>query len=140
MAGVAYIIWPQFANAPQIDDPSATERVSEQKNVPVDEQFATLITYTDGGYSPQTVSIKKGQTVRFVNNAERQDTWPASAIHPTHSIYPQKTDSDCLGSSFDPCHGLKPGEFWEFTFNEVGEWGFHDHLHPSKFGKILVTE
>lgn len=100
----------------------------------------TEIVYTGGGYEPASVTIKKGETVRFVNNATSQDTWPASAVHPTHSVYPEKSSADCLGSAFDACRGLKPGESWEFTFGEAGEWRFHDHAHPSKTGVVIVVE
>ena len=100
----------------------------------------TIIAYTSDGFSPANVTIKKGETVRFINNDSRQETWPASAVHPTHAVYPQKSSTDCLGSSFDACRGLKPGESWDFTFDVVGAWGFHDHLHPSKWGKITVTQ
>lgn len=99
-----------------------------------------VITYTEAGYEPKSLTVKKGETVRFINDAASQETWPASAVHPTHSIYPEKSASDCLGSSFDACRGLKPGEFWDFTFGNVGEWRFHDHLHASKTGVVVVTE
>ena len=99
----------------------------------------TVITFTDAGFEPSTVAIKKGQTVRWMNNSST-NTWPASAVHPTHSIYPQKSASDCLGSSFDACRGLAKGETWDFTFNDVGTWKFHDHLHASKTGSVTVTE
>ncbi len=102
-----------------------------------DNPFEALVSYTESGFSPASVTIKRGQTVRFVNNAGRE-TWPASAFHPTHGVYPEKSGSDCLGSSFDACRGLKPGEFWEFTFNTVGSWKYHDHLSASKTGTIVV--
>src|SRR3989344_2564675 len=100
---------------------------------------ATVITYTDTGFVPSSVTIKKGQSVRWMNNSG-SGVWPASAVHPTHSIYPQKSASDCLGSSFDSCRGLAKGESWDFAFNSVGEWRFHDHLHASKTGVVNVTE
>lgn len=97
------------------------------------------ISYTENGYEPAEVTIKKGQAVRWVNNSSAE-MWPASAVHPTHSIYPQKSDSDCLGSSFDACRRMSPGESYEFTFNERGDWKFHDHVRPSKTGIVHVTE
>lgn len=98
-----------------------------------------VISFTDNGYSPTSVTIKKGQTVRFVNNAT-VETWPASANHPSHTVYPEKTAGDCLGSAFDACRGLKSGESWDFTFNSIGSWGFHDHLHANKRGTVVVTQ
>ncbi len=59
-------------------------------------------------------------------------------MHPTHTKYPET--GGCIGSKFDACKGYAPGTNWEFTFNEVGVWGFHDHLYPQFTGKITVTE
>ncbi len=100
---------------------------------------ATVITYTDAGFNPSSVTIKKGQVVRWMNNSGAS-VWPASAVHPTHGLYPQKSSSDCLGSSFDACRGLAKGESWDFIFNLVGDWKFHDHLNVSKTGVVKVTE
>jgi plastocyanin len=114
----------------------ADENVTEAvvSNVP-----AVVIKFTEAGYVPATVIIKKGQTMRWTNEALTK-TWPASASHPTHTVYPVKSDSDCLGSSFDACKGLSQGESWDFTFDVVGDWKFHDHLNPSKWGSVTVTE
>ena len=102
------------------------------------DPYDVLVAYTDAGYSPAEVTIQKGQRVRFVNRST-EPTWPASAIHPTHSLYPGKEAPDCLGSAFDACRGLVQGEFWAFTFNHAGEWRYHDHLYASKTGVIIVT-
>lgn len=98
-----------------------------------------VISFTSNGYEPSMVTVKRGDTVRFVNNSTL-DTWPASANHPTHTVYPQKSADDCLGSTFDACRGLKPGESWDFTFTEAGTWGFHDHLHANRRGSVVVTQ
>ena len=121
--------------AAMMEDGTITEEEAMMEKAP-----AATIAYTEGGYAPASVTIKKGETVRFANNTTAEDTWPASSVHPTHSVYPEKSSADCLGSAFDACRGLKPGESWEFTFNEVGEWRFHDHIHASKTGLVVVTE
>lgn len=97
------------------------------------------IVYTDDGYVPNEVTVKKGEAVRWINRSSR-DMWPASAVHPTHSLYPEKSDTDCLGSSFDACEYLPPDSRWEYTFQEVGDWRFHDHIRPSKTGIVHVDE
>ncbi|MBI2618146.1 hypothetical protein HYW58_01715 [Candidatus Kaiserbacteria bacterium] len=96
-----------------------------------------VVTYTDGGFSPTPVTVKRGGVVRFVNQSSGM-MWVASAIHPTHSLYPEKTASDCLGSAFDQCRASGAGETWEFTFNETGTWGYHNHVQASKTGKVTV--
>ncbi|OGG56594.1 hypothetical protein A2680_04620 [Candidatus Kaiserbacteria bacterium RIFCSPHIGHO2_01_FULL_55_37] len=103
------------------------------------DPYDVLITYTTDGYSPRDITIEKGKRVRFLNKSS-EETWPASGIHPTHTLYPEKTSADCLGSSFDSCAALKNGEFFDFTFNYPGTWNFHDHLHPYDTGSITVTD
>jgi len=111
---------------------------TQPASLPLGEVTAE-IAYTDNGYEPAEVTIKKGQAVTWVNNSSAE-MWPASAVHPTHSIYPEKSDNDCLGSSFDACRRQSPGESYTFTFHEAGDWKFHDHVKPSKTGVVHVTE
>ena len=47
----------------------------------------TVVTYTDTGFAPLSVTIKKGTTVTFVNESSR-GMWVASAVHPTHQLLP----------------------------------------------------
>jgi len=98
-----------------------------------------IIEITQGGFSPQTLTINAGDTVAWIN----KDTvahWPASANHPTHEVYPES--GGCIGSKFDACHALANGESFAFTFKEKGEWKYHDHLNcctnPAFFGTIIV--
>lgn len=89
----------------------------------------TTISMTDSGFTPSTVTIKKGTKVNFVNNGTKL-IWPASAPHPTHTDY----------AAFDPKKGIAAGATWSFTFDKTGAWGFHDHLNAGHFGKITVVE
>lgn len=100
--------------------------------VPVEEK---IITYTDTGYSPSPLQIKIGDTVVFKNESS-QSMWPASSMHPAHKDYP--TIGGCLGSTFDACQGVQPGDSWSFKFDIVGDWKYHDHLSPKNFGSISV--
>lgn len=87
------------------------------------------IEITASGFSPATVSVKKGTTVIFVNR-DSTPHWPASGMHPTHQLCP----------GFDALRGLQTGESYRFTFNDVKECPFHDHLNVSLRGKVTVTE
>ena len=82
---------------------------------------------TASGFAPNTINIKKGDSVTWVNE-DSQYHWPASDIHPTHEIY----------SEFDPKEPLAPGEAWAFSFEKVGTWSFHDHLRPGWTGTGTV--
>lgn len=98
---------------------------------------ANTVTYSDQGFTPNTLTIKKGDTVTFLNQSASV-VRPASDKHPTHTEYP--TTGGCVGSTFDACKGLQPGESWSFQFDEVGQWGYHNHLNPSQKGTIVVEE
>ena len=107
-------------------------QVSENKTSVTKE---SVITYTDAGYSPSALEIKAGETVTFKNESQ-QSMWPASAMHPAHKEYP--TTGGCLGSAFDACMGVQPGDDWSFKFDIAGNWKYHDHLSPKNFGAITV--
>jgi plastocyanin len=94
-----------------------------------------LVTYTDNGYLPSTINVKVGTTVTFKNESS-QSMWTASAMHPTHTVYP--TTGGCIGSTFDACKGIQPGESWSFKFDIAGSWKYHNHLNPSHFGTVVV--
>lgn len=87
-----------------------------------------VISMTDKGFDPNEIKIKKGTKVKFVNK-DTGARWPASDLHPSHGIYP----------GLDPKRPIPAGESWEFIFDKVGEWGFHDHLSPYITGKIIVV-
>ena len=107
-------------------------QVSENKTSVTKE---SVITYTDAGYSPSALEIKAGETVTFKNESQ-QSMWPASAMHPAHKEYP--TTGGCLGSAFDACMGVQPGDDWSFKFDIAGNWKYHDHLSRKNFGAITV--
>lgn len=91
------------------------------------------------GFDPKQITIRQGDTVEFVVTGSR-DYWPASDIHPSHTLYPGTSISDCGEGKdmFDSCGKLKNGEKFSFTFHEKGEWKYHDHLSPSKEGTVTV--
>ena len=119
------------------DNGDTPEENADETGVKEETQPKT-VSYTDAGFSPETIEIESGETVRWINNS-RRNLWVASVVHPTHTLYPEKKDSDCLGSSFDACTGIAPGESWEFTFNENGSWQYHNHLSAGRRGTVDVN-
>jgi len=147
-----FFLGTETANGP---DKSSTEEGTEVTNeVPidgvenVDEMIVSgdglTVTYIDdGGFSPASLEVSVGATVTFQNNGSK-GIWPASALHPTHKLYPgsdiSKCGTDDADSIFDACKSVAPGDSYSFTFDEVGTWGYHDHFRPSDNGNIIVLE
>lgn len=94
-----------------------------------------MVGISGSGFSPSSLMIKAGDTVVFQNNDSGLH-WPASAVHPTHTAYPET--GGCIGSKFDACTGLAQSETFTFTFNQKGTWNYHDHLNPSLTGTVVV--
>lgn len=101
------------------------------------------ITYSADGFSPAKLTIKKGDKVTWKNNS-LADMWVATAIHPTHRVYPGSGIDKCgtreAVNIFDACKAIQPGGSYSFTFDEVGTWNYHDHLTLGKYGSVVVEE
>ncbi|MBI2096719.1 MAG: cupredoxin domain-containing protein [Candidatus Sungbacteria bacterium] len=90
---------------------------------------SAVVTYADSGYAPSILQVKVGTTVTFKNQSSNE-MWTASAVHPTHTVYPE----------FDAKRGYTTGDSYSFTFTRVGSWKYHDHFLPSHTGTIVVKE
>ena len=75
------------------------------------------ISIKDFAFSPETLTIKVGEKVTWVN----EDT-------ATHTI-----KSDTFNSE-----GIDQGGKFEFTFNNKGTFNYSCGIHPSMQGKIVV--
>jgi len=87
------------------------------------------IVLTEAGFSPQHITIAKGDTVIFATTRDKP-FWPASDLHPTHEIY----------AEFDPRKPIAAAQSWSFRFDRIGEWKYHDHLDSYFRGSIEVTD
>jgi plastocyanin len=121
---------------PPVDLPDATSReqaddgLLDSVNGSPAEKAASeevMISMSEVGFNPSTVTIPAGTTVTFVNDGQGPH-WPASAVHPTHQVLP----------GFDARRGLATGETYSYTFGQPGTWSMHDHLNPSTTGQIIV--
>jgi len=121
----------------QANDNTISEPATGQATTPTNN----VITYTDSGYSPSTLTIKVGETVIFKNESSK-GMWTASGMHPTHIVYSGTSlDEHCPdteNTTFDECTSALPGEFWSFTFQQKGTWTYHNHVKAQDFGKIIV--
>jgi len=107
-----------------------------------DVSAGATITFNGSSYDKASVTIPVGQSVKWVNSGS-SNIWPASNSHPSHTDYPGTNNLNCgtPGSPmFDACTPIVNGETFEFTFLDVGSWGYHDHLNTSLGGTITVVE
>lgn len=120
------------------------QKAGEEQTAPVAEDepspsVSTVVKITSSGFEPKTLTVKAGTTVKFVNGDSNLH-WPASAVHPTHTVYPGSGIEKCETGEpiFDACKGLAQGESLSFTFSEKGSWKYHDHLSVSSTGTVVV--
>ena len=152
---ILFIAWALFAfvdkqkqDMAPLADSSSSDTINSALSSDNDATINTAVTkasvsYTADGFSPSTITVKKGTEVVFSNESGK-NFWPASALHPTHTVYPGSSITKCgtadAISIFDACVGIPSGDTWSFMFNKTGSWGYHNHLNASNFGTVIVTE
>lgn len=85
-------------------------------------------TFTSNGFSPSTLTVKKGTKLTVVNKSSEPVQF-SSGEHPTHTEDPELNMDE-----------LAPGESGSITVTVVGTHEFHDHNDDSKTGTLIVTE
>lgn len=90
------------------------------------ENGQITITLTASGFNPQSVTIKQGAKVVWLNKSGN-DATVNSNPHPTHTDYSPLN----LGR-------FGNGESLSLTFDQKGTYGYHNHLDPSQTGTIIV--
>ncbi|MFZ1987805.1 MAG: plastocyanin/azurin family copper-binding protein [Minisyncoccia bacterium] len=117
---------------------SSTTGTGASVGVGVSVGTPTIVTYTSTGFSPKTVTIKKGQSVIFVNKSGHS-MWIGSDDHPAHTKYAGTERKahcpDTTGTAFDQC-GV--GDSYTFTFQQTGSWGYHNHTGAEDAGMVIV--
>lgn len=86
-----------------------------------------VVDYTDSGFSPQSITVKVGDTVTWTNKSGGR-MWVASNPHPTH------TDL----SGFDELGSAKNGGIYSYTFTKAGNWKYHNHVNAGDGGVVVV--
>ena len=90
-------------------------------------------------FSPSSITIDSGDTVRWTNTATGQNSenQVASDNHPSHDVYldPQCPTSGCFDSPLLPTNAT-----YTFTFMIPGTWDYHNHIKPAKTGIITVND
>ena len=86
-----------------------------------------LVLIESNEFVPAILTVKKGTTVTWTNK-DQAEHWVVSDPHPTHSDLPE----------LDSKKGLLQNETYQFTFNEIGEFNYHDELNTTITGTIVV--
>lgn len=102
-----------------------TSAASDQSSSTAVPSVAT-ITYASSGFSPSTVTVKKGDTITIKNDSS-DDIQFDSNPHPLH------TDNTELNVG-----AVASGKSTTVTLNKVGTWGYHNHFNTSQKGTITV--
>ncbi|MDY6769963.1 MAG: hypothetical protein SVU88_03250, partial [Candidatus Nanohaloarchaea archaeon] len=94
------------------------------------------VSYSSGGFTPQQITVQRCDTVRW--ESQGPEMWVGSDVHPTHTEYDgtglnQHCPND--GSAFDQCG---TGSTYSFTFEQTGEWGYHNHARAAHGGTVVV--
>lgn len=126
MKNPGYTAPTQDVSALPTQGPTAGNEVSTVQ--PTDtSKGTTTVEFTENGFVPQSLTVKVGTTVTFINNSANP-FWVASDPHPTHTDLP----------GFDALKKISGRESYSFTFTKIGSWGYHNHLNPSAKGTVVV--
>lgn len=124
---VAFFFMSNKSAAPKASDQTETTTTTETPtNNTTSETDGTVISYTDSGFSPDSLTIKAGTSVTVKNNSTMQLEF-ASGDHPTHTKEPE-LNTKTIG----------PGESTSFTPTKTGTWSFHNHFNSSDTGTLIV--
>lgn len=89
---------------------------------------AVEVIYTDTGFSPVTITIERGASVKFINQSSGSFS-VASDPHPQHTNY----------AAFDQWKTDQRGQKeFIFIFTQSGGWNYHNHLNSIHFGTVVV--
>lgn len=86
------------------------------------------VIYTNDGFSPDSLTAKKGTTIRIINKSSGPLEF-SSDDHPTHTNHPEFNMTT-----------IAAGKESTLELKTVGTWGYHNHLKASDTGMITVTE
>lgn len=124
IVGGGLMWWLGGANDSAHSPQTANSGGSSTSNDPSTAADVEII-YSQDGFSPSAMSIKVGDTVRWVNQSG-DEMWVASDDHPEHTDY-LGFDQEGVGNSY------------QFTFDRSGTWGYHNHARHIHEATITVN-
>lgn len=119
---------PKPVQKPKTTTPTVTTTPKTTESPTILKDGSYLISYTQTGFTPARVEIKKGQSVHFVNNSDK-----AMSISTTEvgSLYfGELSQGKSVGR----------GGTYDFTFTKTGAWTYMNRNVPLDSGVIIVQE
>ena len=101
---------------------------NEQTNSRNDNSVSAVIVGINGdsSYSPNPISIEKGQTITWYNG----DTI-------SHTVTSGQDNDKDAGEAFDS-GAIIPNQYFSFKFDDSGEYQYYCIYHPSMVDEIIV--
>ena len=106
--------------APTMAMPTSASTTAPAATSSASSSAGTEVSIANFAFSPDTLTVKVGTTVKWTNNDST-----------THTV----TADD---KSFDSGN-LDPGKSFSFTFKQAGTFSYHCSIHPNMKAKIVVT-
>ena len=105
---------------------SKTDSPEETQTLVTNE---ALITVTNDGFDPATITIAKGTQITWTNGATEPHQVAADPYPKNDSI-----------PGFDSTIILQQDESYSFTFEQTGTFTYHDELNPMNIKGSIVVE
>lgn len=112
--------------APETQTPETstqTQPATESATTPAKKNMVTI---SGNGFDPKSITVKMGEEVTWTNSDTVNHTVNSNP-HPTHGLYSMLN----LGA-------IQPGASKSAMFEKSGTYTYHDHLHPSLIGTVIV--
>jgi plastocyanin len=84
---------------------------------------------TPDGFEPQTIKVKKGESVTWVNTESRP-----------HQVVADPYPSGDTLKSLNSLEPLSEGDSYASTFEQAGTYTYHDQLDPASFKGTVIVE
>lgn len=105
------------------EDQGTISEKNLSKDVSISPENATwTISYSNNGFYPREMFIKKGDTVRFTNNSDLE-LWVSSEQN---------------ASQIDSSQSVMSGEVFMYTFKTTGTWKYFNKMDMASSGTIKV--
>ncbi len=106
---------------------TATSNTATGASSVIAKDGSYLVYYTSSGFSPATLTIKKGKSVRFINTSNKAMSITTTDM--TNSqVYSELNQSKTVGS----------GGTYDFTFLTAGTWGYTNRNNVADKGVVVV--